>query len=193
MAGIPTFLLGIGGAVSEMNKELPQLFAGYSNLLDMADAAERGFIKVSEYMQSGKEKVEDFLEFPRKSFKGAFGEPLSELLLGRPEDVDPELVGEIAMVPMTVAEKPFAMAAESEKVKTFAKAAKMLWLDKVFVTEDNIRGALKFAGFFAGLAALHKVYRGKPGVVKGPMKQSVIKDVKEVAEKAEKIAERENC
>lgn len=189
MAGIPTFIAGIGGAVSEMNKELPQLIAGYSNLLDMANAAERGFVNVSEYMEPGKEKVEDFLEFPRKMFKGAFGEPLSELLLGKP--VDPDLVGELAMVPMTVVEKPFAMAAESEKVKTFAKAAKMLWLDKVFITEDNIRGALKFAGFFAGLAALHKVYRGKPGVVKEPLKRSVIKDVKEVAAKAEKIAETE--
>jgi len=191
MAGIPTFLIGIGGAVSEMNKELPQFIAGYSNLLDMADAAERGFTKVGKYMQPGKEKVEDFLEFPRETFKGAFGEPLSELLLGRPEDVDPDLAGEIAMVPMTVAEAPFKAASESEKIKTVAKVAKKLWLDKVFVTEDNIRGALKFAGFFAGLAALHKVYRGKPGVVKDVPKRSVIKDVKEVADKAEKIAETE--
>jgi len=190
MAGIPTFILGVGGAVSEMNKELPQLIAGHSNLLDMADAAERGFVKVSEYMQPGKEKVEGFLELPRKAFKGAFGDTLSELLLGCPEDVDPELVGEIAMVPMTVAEAPFMAAAESEKIKTVAKVAKKLWLDKVFVTEDNIRGALKFAGFFAGLAGLHKVYRGKPGEVKG-VERSVIKDVKDVAEKAEKIAETE--
>ena len=191
LAGIPTFMIGVGGAVSEMNKELPQLIAGYSNLLDMADAAERGFNKVAEYMQPGKEKVEDFLEFPRKSFKGAFGEPLSELLLGRPEDINPELVGELAMVPGTLAQMPFAKAAESDKVKTVANVAKKFWLDKVFITEDNIRGALKFAGFFAFLAGLHRVYKGKPGIVKEPIKRSVIKDVKEVAEKAEKIAETE--
>lgn len=165
--GIPTFLMGLGFAFENtMKKGLPKFLAG-GTVMDMYEAATEGFEKAAEIAEPARKQLEESLEAPRKGLRALVGDELTKYILGLPEDVRPELVGEVGMVPAT------GIAAIGHKIA-----------DK-FEGHENVQGILRFATDAVALASLGKAYHGGS--------RKAVADIKAIETKARDIARKERA